>query len=111
MSLSHQRLMALLVIIVLSSGISMIHAHQDPCDRLHSCPSDHCTYVCGDTGRCDQSPDNHVCLEGKPRLAASPTPAPVTPTPTSSQSSTAYGATKCFTPAANCTELVVQALG
>ncbi len=27
-----------------------VQAHQDGCHRWHSCPSDHGTYVCGDTG-------------------------------------------------------------
>jgi hypothetical protein len=40
--------------LVVRAGLILIaHAHQDPCHRLHSCPSDHKTYVCGDKGRCD----------------------------------------------------------
>ena len=53
-------------------------AHQAPCHRLHSCPSDHGTYVCGDKGRCDQCPDNEFCFGHKPRAA---TPSPTQPTP------------------------------
>jgi PLD-like domain len=55
-------------------------AHQDPCHRRHSCPSDRNTYVCGDLGHCEQCPDNPYCLAGKPR-AASPSPAPTSPSP------------------------------
>jgi hypothetical protein len=68
---------------VLADGVSHSDAHQDPCYRLHSCPSDHGTYVCGDKGRCDQCPDNQYCLAGKPRVASSvkPTPAPPSPSP------------------------------
>jgi hypothetical protein len=40
--------------LVVRAGLILIaHAHQDPCHRLHSCPSDHKTCVCGDKGRCD----------------------------------------------------------
>jgi hypothetical protein len=70
-------LMALLVVLLLSGGSATLHAHQDPCHRLHSCPLDHHTYVCGDKGRCDQCPDNEYCLSGKPRRAASTSPSPV----------------------------------
>jgi hypothetical protein len=38
---------------LLSFWLSAASAHQDSCHRLHSCPSDHHTYVCGDKGRCD----------------------------------------------------------
>jgi hypothetical protein len=86
-------LMALLLVILLSGGSATLQAHQDPCHRLHSCPSDHGTYACGDTGRCNQCPDNAYCLAGKPRMAASPTPAPVPPAPTVTQPSTACGTT------------------
>jgi hypothetical protein len=64
------------VLLVLCLWLSVSSAHQDPCHRLHSCPSDHNTYVCGDKGRCDQCPDNQFCLAGKPRLASSSAPAP-----------------------------------
>ena len=94
-----------------TSGISQSNAHQDACHRLHSCPSDHNTYVCGDKGRCDQCPDNQFCLASKPRLAASPAPAPMTPAPTVTQPSTSGRTTVCFTPGGNCTDLIVNALG
>jgi hypothetical protein len=42
-------------------------AHRAPCHRLHSCPSDHRTYVCGDLGHCNQCPDNDHCLNHQPR--------------------------------------------
>jgi hypothetical protein len=63
-------LMIIFVMILLGMGIETTSPHQDPCHRLHSCLSDHGTYVCGDKGRCDQCPDNQYCLSGKPRPAA-----------------------------------------
>jgi len=85
-------------------------AHQDPCHRLHRCPSDHNTYVCGDKGRCDQCPDNEYCLGGKPRVASSLTtvPAPLLPSPSTTTTSSAV--TVCFTPGGNCTDAIVKAL-
>jgi hypothetical protein len=64
--------------------------HQDPCHRLHSCPSDHntyvCnTYVCGDKGRCDQCPDNEFCLGQKPRAATQSLTQPTPPSGARSQ--------------------------
>jgi phosphatidylserine/phosphatidylglycerophosphate/cardiolipin synthase-like enzyme len=106
----HRYFMALLVVLLLSGGSATLHAHQDPCHRLHGCPSDQNTYVWSDKGRCDQCPDNQFCLAGKPRLAASPAPAPAQPTPTSTQPSTSCGTTVCLTPGANCTELIVNAI-
>ena len=41
-------------------------AHQSGCHRWHSCPSDHVTYECGDTGYCSQCPDNYYCENGEP---------------------------------------------
>jgi phosphatidylserine/phosphatidylglycerophosphate/cardiolipin synthase-like enzyme len=107
----HRPIMFLLFVssvIALLSGQS--DAHQDPCHRLHSCLSDPYTYVCGDTGRCDQCPDNQFCLASKPRLVASPGPIPVPPASTSTQLSTANETTVCFTPGGNCTELIVNAI-
>jgi hypothetical protein len=49
-------------------------AHQDPCHRLHSCPSDHNAYVCGDKGRCNQCPDNEYCQARQPRVTPSVNP-------------------------------------
>jgi Staphylococcal nuclease homologue len=76
-----QRLASVLIMVsltVVAGGIRHGQAHQDPCHRLHSCPSDHNTYVCGDNGRCDQCPDNEFCLGHNPRVA---TPSPTQPTP------------------------------
>jgi phosphatidylserine/phosphatidylglycerophosphate/cardiolipin synthase-like enzyme len=95
---------------VLVDRIRHSEAHQDPCHRLHSCPSDHQTYICGDKGRCDQCRDNQFCLAGKPRVAASPAPAPLPPAPTSTQSSASCGTTVCFTPGGNYTDLIVNAV-
>jgi hypothetical protein len=70
------RLMPWLMCVLVGCWVVALEAHQDPCHRLHSCPSDHRTYVCGDKGRCEQCPDNQFCLAGKPRIAASPSPSP-----------------------------------
>ena len=85
-------------------------AHQDPCHRLHSCPSDHNSYVCGDKGRCDQCPDNQYCLAGKPRMASTPSPTPAPPAPAPRATTTPSAVTVCFTPGGNCTDAIVQAL-
>jgi micrococcal nuclease len=60
----------LLIVLLLTALFGLSEAHQDPCHRLHSCPSDHGSYVCGDKGRCDQCPDNHYCLARQPRPAS-----------------------------------------
>ena len=62
-----QRIATVLIITgltLLAAGMSHSEAHQDPCHRLHSCPSDHHTYICGDKGRCGQCPDNQFCQSG-----------------------------------------------
>jgi hypothetical protein len=56
-----QRSVMLLLVVILG-WVVLSHAHQDPCHRLHSCPSDHDTYICGDRGRCDQCPDNQLSV-------------------------------------------------
>lgn len=101
---------SLVAIVFLGAWIVTSHGHQDPCHRLHSCPSDSNTYVCGDKGRCDQCPDNEFCLAGKPRLASSPTPTPVPPAPSPTVPTTPSSVTVCFTPGGNCTDAIVQAL-
>jgi phosphatidylserine/phosphatidylglycerophosphate/cardiolipin synthase-like enzyme len=94
---------------LLVNGVRLNEAHQDPCHRLHSCPSDRKTYVCGDRGRCDQCPDNQYCLARRPRMAAAPSPIPA-PAASSSQSFTPEAVTVCFTPGGNCTGQIVKAL-
>jgi phosphatidylserine/phosphatidylglycerophosphate/cardiolipin synthase-like enzyme len=96
--------------LLLGAWIVVSHAHQDPCHRLHSCPSDHGTYVCGDKGRCDQCSDNQYCLAGKPRVAASPSPAPAHSAPSPYAPTLPSAVTVCFTPGGNCTRVIVQAL-
>jgi phosphatidylserine/phosphatidylglycerophosphate/cardiolipin synthase-like enzyme len=108
-----QRISMVLVIAslaFLADGIHLSEGHQDPCHRLHRCPSDRNTYVCGDKGRCEQCPDNQFCLAGKPRVAAVPAPAPAPPAPTPMQPSASGGTTVCFTPGGNCTDLIVSAI-
>lgn len=87
-----------------------IEAHQDPCHRRHSCPSDHGTYVCGDRGRCEQCPDHQYCRAGKPRAATSPSATPTSPASTPTRSFTPEGVTVCFRPGGNCTEQIVKTL-
>jgi hypothetical protein len=99
-----------LILVALAGLVLRAHAHQDSCHQLHSCPSDHQTYVCGDTGRCDQCPDNQFCIAGKPRAAASHAPAPEQPNPSSTQPPTSGRTTVCFTPGGHCTDLIVDAI-
>ena len=107
---SRRHLIVQLMIGFLGGWLALVSAHQDPCHRLHSCPSDSRSYVCGDQGRCDQCPDNQYCLAGKPRMASSPTPAPAPPAPLSSVPTTPSAVTACFTPGGNCTDAIVKAL-
>jgi phosphatidylserine/phosphatidylglycerophosphate/cardiolipin synthase-like enzyme len=113
---SARRMLRLAIVLMIASltlvadAIRHSEAHQDTCHRLHSCPSDRNTYICGDTGRCDQCPNNQFCLAGKPRLAAPPNPAPVQPAPTATQPSTSGGTSVCFTPGGHCTDLIVNAI-
>jgi phosphatidylserine/phosphatidylglycerophosphate/cardiolipin synthase-like enzyme len=95
----------------LGAWIVATHAHQDPCHRWHACPSDRQTYVCGDTGRCDQCPDNQYCLAGKSRVVSSTPPAVTPPAPSPSVTTTPSAVTVCFTPGGNCTDAITQALG
>jgi phosphatidylserine/phosphatidylglycerophosphate/cardiolipin synthase-like enzyme len=98
------------VLLVLCLWLSMASAHQYPCHRLHSCPSDHHTYVCGDKGRCDQCPDNQYCLAGKSRVVSSTPPAVAPPAPSPSVTTTPSAVTVCFTPGGHYTDAIVQAL-
>src|SRR5213594_3266541 len=50
------------------------HAHRSGCHRWHSCPSDHGTYECGDTGHCSQCSDNRYCLAGQARVTGGTLP-------------------------------------
>jgi phosphatidylserine/phosphatidylglycerophosphate/cardiolipin synthase-like enzyme len=102
-------LVVMMMLILAGWGVAS-RAHQDPCHRLHSCPSDHNTYICGDRGRCDQCPDNQFCLGSKPRVAASPSPVPAPSASTSRQPFSPEAVTVCFTPGGNCTEQIVKAL-
>jgi phosphatidylserine/phosphatidylglycerophosphate/cardiolipin synthase-like enzyme len=111
MTLTRWHLIMLLMVVLVGSWLLPGAAHQDPCHRRHSCPSDHNTFICGDRGRCDQCPDNQFCLAGKPRVASSLTPAPAPPAPSPSTTTTPSAVTVCFTPGGNCTDAIVQALG
>ena len=70
-------LVSLCVCLVLSPAL----AHRDPCHRWHACPSDRGTYTCGDTGRCNQCPDNDHCLNRQPRTTNPPAPPSADPQP------------------------------
>src|SRR5262245_51949807 len=103
--------MTALLLVLLTGMMVRSHAHQDPCHRLHSCPADHNSYVCGDKGRCDQCPDNQFCLARRLRLAASPAPAPAPPVPSTHATTMPSAVTVCFTPGRNCIGAIVDALG
>lgn len=63
-TLTHAVLLAGLLIFL---TVPVADAHRSGCHRWHSCPSDHGTYVCGDTGHCSQCPDNEYCKNQQPR--------------------------------------------
>jgi hypothetical protein len=74
-------LIAILLFMLVGSGIAMIEAHRSGCHRWHSCPSDHGTYICGDLGDCSQCPDNEYCLGDKAQATTKPPAKPATPNP------------------------------
>ena len=98
------------ILVVLSGMILSTTAHQEPCHRLHRCPSDTSSYICGDKGRCDQCPDNQSCLAGKPRPASSASPTPVQSAPSPSTTTTPAAVTVHFTPGGDCTDAIAHAL-
>jgi hypothetical protein len=108
---THHRPRWLMLMLILAGVAVVGHPHQDPCHRLHRCPSDRHTYVCGDTGCCDECPDNQYCLTGMPRVAVSPSPVPTPSASISSQSFTPDAVTVCFTPGGNCTEQIAKVIG
>ena len=107
---SQLRVIGLLVLMWVGGRMMLIEAHQDPCHRLHSCPSDHGTYVCGDKGRCNQCPDNQYCLARKARPASVSPPAPAPFSPVPSTATSPSSTTVCFTPGGTCTDQIVRAL-
>jgi phosphatidylserine/phosphatidylglycerophosphate/cardiolipin synthase-like enzyme len=110
----HRRLQTVTVLwwtlMLLCLWFGAASAHQDPCHRLHSCPSDTGSYTCGDKGRCDQYPDNQACLGGKPRVASSVNLGPAPRVPSPHATTTPSAVIVCFTPGGNCTDAIVQAL-
>jgi phosphatidylserine/phosphatidylglycerophosphate/cardiolipin synthase-like enzyme len=88
-----------------------LDAHQDPCHRRHSCPSDQGTYVCGDLGHCEQWPDTPYCQGGKPRAAAQESPLPTQPPSPKAEEASCATVEVCFTPGEDCNERIVKALG
>ncbi len=99
-----------LICVLVAGWLAGIEAHQDPCHRLHSCPSDRDTDVCGDRGRCDQCLDTPFCVAGTPRLASSSPPAPAPAAPIPSPAPKLSGPMVCSTPGGNCTDLIVDAV-
>jgi phosphatidylserine/phosphatidylglycerophosphate/cardiolipin synthase-like enzyme len=101
----------ILTLVLLGSWITGLDAHQDPCHRLHTCPSDHGTYVCGDLGHCEQCPDTPYCQGGTPRVSAQEKPLPAQfPSPKVEEAS-CPAVEVCFTPGEDCTERIVKTLG
>jgi hypothetical protein len=118
MSDTSRRIISRLAIVLIMVTLTLVadgthhsEAYQDTFHRLHSCPSDHNRYVCGDRGRCDQCPDNRYCLAGKPRMGSAPAPAPAPFAPMPSTTTMPSAVPVCFTPGGNCTDAIVQALG
>jgi hypothetical protein len=111
MTSTRRHLMMLQMVILVGSWLLPGAGPQGRCHRLHSCPSDHGSYTCGDLWRCDQCPDNQYCLADKPRLGPSPTRTPAQPAPVPSVPTTPSAVTVCFTPGGNCTDTIVNALG
>jgi phosphatidylserine/phosphatidylglycerophosphate/cardiolipin synthase-like enzyme len=107
---SRRQRIVLLCIIMVGGWMMPIEAHQDPCHRHHSCPSDHGTYVCGDKGRCDQCPDNQYCLARTPRPASVLPPAPAPSSPVPSTATSPSSTTVCFTPGGHCTDQIIEVL-
>jgi len=98
MILSHKNIcFPLMALMVLLWSVVSPTAHQDACHTQHRCPSDHDTYVCGDTGHCEQCPDNDFCFSHAPRQSSSDPALP-------------DGMTVCFTPGEPCTDQIVQAI-
>jgi endonuclease YncB( thermonuclease family) len=79
MTSTRRHLMMLQMVILVGSWLLPGAGPQGRCHRLHSCPSDHGSYTCGDLWRCDQCPDNQYCLAGRPRPASHPSVTPPKP--------------------------------
>jgi hypothetical protein len=74
-------ILVLTCLLVIGRSLTGANAHQHPCHRNHSCPSDHATYVCGDLGHYSECPDNADCVSGKPRPMAAQRVLPPPPLP------------------------------
>ena len=59
-----------LTLVLLGTLLTGLEAHQDPCHRRHSCPSDQGTSVCSDLGHCEQCPDTPYGEGGHPTPTA-----------------------------------------
>jgi phosphatidylserine/phosphatidylglycerophosphate/cardiolipin synthase-like enzyme len=111
MTSTRRHLVLLLMVVLVGNWLLPEAAHQDPCHRLHRCPSDQGSYSCGDLGRGEQGPDHQYCLTGKARVASSSPHTPAPSAPSSSTTTPPCAVTVCFTPGGNCTDAIVQALG
>jgi hypothetical protein len=81
---SRLRLIAILLLMLVGSGVATIEAHRSGCHRWHACPSDHGTYVCGDLGYCSQCQDHAYGQGGQPNATTKPPAKPEASAPTPS---------------------------
>ena len=70
--LSIWKVVLIAVLLAVLFSCPSAHAHRSGCHAWHSCPSDRGTYECGDTGHCNQCPDNEYCSAGKPKSDGAP---------------------------------------
>jgi phosphatidylserine/phosphatidylglycerophosphate/cardiolipin synthase-like enzyme len=105
------RAILVLMLILLGTSLTGLDAHQDPCHRRHSCPSDQGTYVCGDLGHCDQCPGTPYCQGRQPMPTAQQTPLPTPPLSSRLQEATCATVEVCFTPGEDCEARIVKILG
>jgi phosphatidylserine/phosphatidylglycerophosphate/cardiolipin synthase-like enzyme len=101
----------ILTLVLFGTSFPDLDAHQDPCHRWHSCPSDQGTSVGGDLGHCEQCPDTPYCEGGKPTPTAQQTPLPSQPPSSKSEEASCATVEVCFTPGEDCIAKIVQAVG
>ena len=70
--LSFWKVVLIAVLLAVLFSCPSAHAHRSGCHAWHSCPSGRGTYEFGDTGHCNQCPDNAYCYDGKPRQDVEP---------------------------------------
>ena len=97
--------------VLLCLALDTASAHQDPCHRLHSCPSDHTPTSVATRGAVISARIINSAWPGSRAWRPRRLPLPVPPAPSSSATTTPSAVTVCFTPGGNCTDAIVQALG